>query len=90
MPSAASRVSRTLDAGMPVDAALADAALVDAPPDMDAASAAVVSVALDSDPAGAEVVVDGATIGRTPFRGELPAATRSVRAQLEFLGEPSD
>ena len=44
---------------------------------------ATVAVELDSEPAGADVIVDGITLGQTPFRSELPAAgERQVKLRL--------
>lgn len=58
------------------------APVVDAAPTV--VAPAVVAIELDSEPAGADVIVDGVTLGQTPFRGELPpvAAEREVRLRL--------
>ena len=73
----ASAAPSQVDAGAPV---------VDAAPPTVVAPAVVAAVAieLDSEPVGADVIVDGVTLGQTPFRGELPpvAAERQVKLRL--------
>ena len=39
---------------------------------------ATVDIDLTSTPAGAEVLLDGAPLGRTPYRGEIPRAARAT------------
>lgn len=44
-----------------------------------------IAIEITTTPAGADVIVDGATLGKTPFRGKLPYADRRVAITLRRL-----
>src|SRR5262249_43937454 len=47
---------------------------------------ATVDVELDSSPPGADVVLDGALLGTTPFRGTITRRDRAVRLGVHLAG----
>jgi hypothetical protein len=45
-----------------------------------------IDVAVDSAPAGAQVVLDGAVLGTTPYRGTLTRRDRDIKLVLRLAG----
>jgi hypothetical protein len=45
-----------------------------------------IAVVVDSVPAGAQVIVDGAVLGTTPYRGALPRREHDARLVLRLAG----
>jgi len=63
----------------------AAAAPIDPPP-LSAAPADTIGIAIDSAPPGAQIVLDGAVLGTTPYRGTLPRGDREARLVLRLTG----